>query len=425
VKSISIIIPVWNGAPFIGACLRSIQPQLQPGDEVIAVDNGSTDGSAELIARDFGWVQLVRAGRNLGYGGGANLALLRARGAALLIMNQDVELLADCLVAIRHRLAADGPCLVGGKLLYPDRQTVQHAGGIIHLPRAVADHAGYRQRDDGRFEALSEPDYVTGALLAIDRVIVEAIGGFDDGFSPAYYEEVDFCYRARAAGFRVIYDPTVTALHHETQSDPQRSFAYHRLMERGRLRFVLKHFTPDQFEAFWSAEQTWVHQTTPEFARQVGVPVYNYMLSHLPELPAARAAACLDHLRQLRQAARHVAHSEVAMSQAFTPLQVPPLREHEFGSNVPVIGPLIVRVRRALYSLTAKWPLVVALDQQNRINQQFTQRLLEYEARLAEYAAQLREYDERLIDQDRDLAHLSRVVAETELRQRQLTLPRS
>ena len=113
------------------------------------------------------------------------------------------------------------------------------------------------------------------------------------------------------------------------------------------------------------------------------------------------------------------------MSQAFTPLQVPLLREHEFQSSVPVIGPLIARARRALYSLTAKWPLVVALDQQNRINQQLAQRLLEYEARLAEYAAQLREYDERLIDQDRDLAHLSRVVAETELRQRQLTLPRS
>jgi hypothetical protein len=106
------------------------------------------------------------------------------------------------------------------------------------------------------------------------------------------------------------------------------------------------------------------------------------------------------------------------MSEPFAPLDVPALREHEFRSDTPVIGPLIVKVRRALYSLTAKWPLRVALDQQTRINQQLVQRLLEYEARL-------QEYDERLIDQDRDLAHFSRILAEIELRQRQLSQPAS
>ena len=92
-------------------------------------------------------------------------------------------------------------------------------------------------------------------------------------------------------------------------------------------------------------------------------------------------------------------------------------------------------VRRGLYSLTAKWPLRVALDQQMRINQQLAQRLREhemwlahyqsqlrdYENQLREYEAQLRDYDERLIDQDHDLTHLSRVTAEVELRQRHLT----
>jgi hypothetical protein len=95
------------------------------------------------------------------------------------------------------------------------------------------------------------------------------------------------------------------------------------------------------------------------------------------------------------------------MSESFPSLNVSPLREYEFQSNTPVVGPLIVKVRRALYSLTAKWPLRVALDQQTRINQQLVQRLHEYE--------------ERLIDQDRDLAHLSRVTAEVELRLRYLS----
>ena len=77
------------------------------------------------------------------------------------------------------------------------------------------------------------------------------------------------------------------------------------------------------------------------------------------------------------------------MSEPFAPLEVPALREYEFQSNVPIVGPLIVKVRRTLYSLTAKWSLRVALDQQTRINQQLVQRLLEHETRLARYAAQL------------------------------------
>jgi len=109
------------------------------------------------------------------------------------------------------------------------------------------------------------------------------------------------------------------------------------------------------------------------------------------------------------------------MPEPLAPLEVPPLREHEFQSNTPVVGPLIARLRHALYSLTAKWPLRVALDQQTRINQQLVQRLQQHESLLREYEVRLQEYDERLIDQDHDLAHLSRVTAEVELRQRYLT----
>ena len=153
------------------------------------------------------------------------------------------------------------------------------------------------------------------------------------------------------------------------------------------------------------------------------------------------------------------------MSEPSAPFDVPALREHEFQSKVPIVGPLIVTVRRTLYSLTAKWPLRVALDQQTHINRQLVQQLFEHETRLhssearlhecesqlqeyaarlhecetqlqeyaarlreretqlQEYAARLHEYDERLIDQDRDLAHYSRVLAEIELRQRQRSKP--
>jgi hypothetical protein len=354
----------------------------------------------------------------------------------LILINQDVVLRADCLAALSAQLA-HGPAIVGCKLLYPDGVTLQHAGGIIRWPRAIADHYGYRQTDDGRWNTALEVDYVTGAVLAFNRAVLETIGLLDEGFFPAYYEEVDYCYRARAAHARVIYEPAAIAVHHETQSTDKRTSAYHRAMERGRVRFVLKHFQPDRLlHDFFPAELDFAQHVAADYARDVCAPAYDDVLMNLPPLPPEHTAAISEMLRQLRAAARRTAAAvrEVPMPEPFAPLEVPALREHEFQSNAPVIGPLIAGVRRALYAATAKWPLRVALDQQTRINQQLVQRLREHEARLYHYEVvllnyeaqlraydeRLREYDERLIDQDHDLAHLSRVTAEVELQQRHL-----
>jgi hypothetical protein len=101
------------------------------------------------------------------------------------------------------------------------------------------------------------------------------------------------------------------------------------------------------------------------------------------------------------------------MSHPSNLLELQLIREHEFNSQAPIIGPFISWVRRALYTLTAKWGVRVVIDQQNQINQHIAQQLREFEIRLEEL-------DMRLIEQDRDLAPLSRAVAELEIRQRYL-----
>jgi GT2 family glycosyltransferase len=457
----SVIIPTWNAGALIDGCLASISGQLAADDELIVIDNASHDGTPDHIAARYPQVQLVRLPENLGFAGGINRGLQRAHGDELILINQDVALRAGCLAALSAQLAA-GPAIVGAKLLYPDGVTVQHAGGLITWPRALPNHYGYRQIDDGRWDEVKEVDYVTGALFAFNRPVLEAIGLLDEGFYPAYYEEVDYCYRARAAGARVIYEPAAVALHHETQSIDQRSPAYHQAMERGRLRFVLKHGPPGRlFGDFFPAELDYVQQVPADFARAVCVPAYDEVLKNLPPLPSDRAASIVHLLRQLRAAAvftsaaayQQPVTNEAPMPEPFPPLDVPALREHEFRSNVPVVGPLITGVRRALYSLTAKWPLRVALDQQTHINQQLAQRLLEhdtrlsryetqlrehetqlrefdvrqhefearlseFEARLIEHTARLSEFDARLIEQDRDLTHLIRAGAELQIQWR-------
>ncbi len=472
----SVIVPTWNAGTLIDECLASVRDQLTAADELIVIDNGSHDGTPDRIAAQYPPVKLVRLPHNLGFAGGVNRGLQLAQGDEMILINQDVVLRPGCLAALSAQLA-HGPAIVGCKLLYPDGVTLQHAGGIIHWPRAIADHYGYRQSDDGRWDSVRDVDYVTGAVLALNRAVLNTIGLLDEGFFPAYYEEVDYAFRARAAGARVIYEPAAIAIHHESQSSDKRTAAYHRAMERGRLRLVLKHLPPDQFfTAFMPAELDYVRQVDPSFARDVSAPAYDETLTNLPPLPPESSADMVAALRQLRATARQnvtrpslatavpippASHqppisSEVPMPEPFPLLDVPPLREHEFQSNAPVVGPLIVGVRRALYSLTAKWPLRVALDQQTRINQQLTQRLLEHEGRLYDHEARLQsaevrlqsvearlqsvearllaaeaqqrdmetrlqEYDERLIDQDHDLARLSRVTAEVELRQRRLS----
>jgi GT2 family glycosyltransferase len=417
-KTLSCIFPVLNGAKLIGACLQSLEPQLADGDEVIVVDNGSTDGTPELIEREFPRVKLIRAGHNLGYGGGANRGMEAACGEAVVILNHDMTFLDGCFAALRQRLEEAGPSIIGCKLLYPDGQTIQHAGGIIRPPRGLPDHHGYRQIDHGGWDEVAYPDYVTGALFVIDRAVLAACGNFDAQFYPLYYEETDYCYRARRAGFPVIYEPRAVAIHHETQTYASRSAAYYQTMERGRLRFVLKNYPPEQLlNEFFPAEQAYVQHVEAQFARDVCLPAYDSVLANLPPLPPAHAAAIVQQLRQLCAAARRAAAAiEVTMPDPYPPLNVPPLREHEFQSNVPVVGPLITGVRRALYLLTAKWPLRVALDQQTRINQQLAQRLLDHEARGYCYEIQLREHEIQLREHEIQLREHERQLREFDAR---------
>lgn len=101
------------------------------------------------------------------------------------------------------------------------------------------------------------------------------------------------------------------------------------------------------------------------------------------------------------------------MAESLEPIQVSPLREHDFRSRVPIAGPFIGWLRRTLYRLTARWGVLALTHQQARINQTVATYLQDYHARLSEY-------ESRLIEQDRDLAHLSRIAAEIEIRQRYL-----
>jgi len=285
----SIIIVSWNGEPYLGNCLDAILAQIGSDDKVIVVDNGSTDGSVALMRECYPQVHLIENERNLGFAGGCNTGLRVAQGDVLFILNQDVFLRSDWLVAMCAALADQTVGVAGCKLLYPDGQTIQHAGGVIRWPRAVPDHQGYGEEDDGRWDEPVDVDYVTGAAWGFRRDMLEEVGELDEGYWPGYYEEVDYCFRAREAGLRIVYVPTAEALHVESTTLGKESEPYLKAFHRGRLRFVLKHLSPERFlRDFVPAERSWLTGGLARSERLVMGLVYRAALLMAPAIYAAR-----------------------------------------------------------------------------------------------------------------------------------------
>jgi GT2 family glycosyltransferase len=254
---ITVVVLTWNGAAYVENCLASLLAD-EHHPEVIVVDNGSTDGTPELVSEHFTGVQLIRNERNLGFAAGNNVGLGAATGDLLVLLNVDTRVHPGWLSALATAFEDPAVGVVGCKLLYPDG-TIQHAGAYLYGPRGATEHIGRFAQDNGRFDELADVDFVTGAALAIRREALEQIGLLDEGFAPIYYEDVDWCYRARAAGFRVVYQPHAVVTHYESTTSTEFSYWRKSALNHGRVRFLFKHRSLDLLlHEFGPAECAWV-----------------------------------------------------------------------------------------------------------------------------------------------------------------------
>ncbi len=370
----SVIIPVWNGREYLPTCLEALLAQGYPDLEIIAVDNASTDGSADLVAERYPQVRLIRNWSNLGFAGGCNMGLRAAQGEVLVLLNQDTRVLPGWLQALVEALRRPEVGIAGCKILYPDGQTIQHAGGWIEWPLGLAHHYGQGEPDEGQWDTPREVEYVTGAAMAFRRELLERVGLLDEGFWPGYFEDTDFCLRAREAGYKVWYVPDAVLIHAETTSTHD-VIAVSTAYERGRLRFVLKHMPPSRFLAeFFPAEK----QRLLSLITQ-GSEVDPFRVAYLEAIPMAarilpqrwqaeeqvvemvlRTLQSLYHL-PIREAESREGPNRVA--------DLPSLKEFEFRSAVPVIGGLIAWGRSLWYNIAARWAIRYLMQQQEAINQ--------------------------------------------------------
>jgi N-acetylglucosaminyl-diphospho-decaprenol L-rhamnosyltransferase len=223
---LSVLIVTYNSSRLVAPLLDSLTQQLQGvSAEIIVVDNASHDGTADIVARAYPHVRLVRSALNLGFAAGNNLAADHARGDLLLLLNPDAApepgTLARGLELMRQHPRVG---LAGARLLDSDGHDQPSARMFPGLMQELFVLSGLAARFPhsrwfGGFDrswadpqVAADVDWVPGAFALIRRPLFQSLNGFDERFF-LYYEEVDLCRRIKAAGWRVMYWPTLRVHH--------------------------------------------------------------------------------------------------------------------------------------------------------------------------------------------------------------------
>jgi GT2 family glycosyltransferase len=218
---VSYVVLSRNSAAYIERCLRSLDVQnvLPGGDEIWVVDNGSTDGTGEVLARFAGtrpWVHTIALDRNYGTTRSRNLAVARARGGYIAFVDSDAELPAgtiDRLIATASQSARAG--IVAPRLNYPDGRLQKSVDVFPTIARKIQRRLALRQMEAAERPraGVVEVDYAIAACWLMPRDAVDAVGPLDEAIFYAP-EDVDYCIRMWAAGYRVLYDSDAIAIHH-------------------------------------------------------------------------------------------------------------------------------------------------------------------------------------------------------------------
>jgi GT2 family glycosyltransferase len=240
VPKVSVIILNWNGRELLGDCLASVLAQAFKGFEVILVDNGSTDGSAEWVATEYPQVRVLRLAENLGFCGGNNAGVRIARGEYLVLLNNDTVVEPDWLEPLYTTIVSD-PRIAAcdSKVLYSGaRNTIWSAGASY----TIAGTANFRAQGASEDALGPDPAEVFSAVACsaiYRRPVWDEIGGLDETFF-AGYEDVDWSFRARLRGYRILNVPSSRVYHKVSATHGYNSPAYVRRGQRNVTATFLK-----------------------------------------------------------------------------------------------------------------------------------------------------------------------------------------
>ncbi|MCE7947493.1 MAG: glycosyltransferase family 2 protein [Chloroflexi bacterium CFX4] len=251
---LSIIIVSWNVRGYLAKCLDSLAESLRAAPlnaEIIVVDSASSDGTPDLLREAYPQVRLLPQSENVGYTRGNNMGLAAAQGEYLLLLNPDTEVQGDALTRMviymrehpqvgvlgAHTLNTDGTHQ-SSRRRFPTLLTALFESTWLqpYAPKRLLDHFYARDVPD---TAIAAVDWVQGSVLMLRRAVYAQIGGLDEGYV-MFSEEVDFCKRAKLAGWQVVYHGDAYVVHHGGKSTEQVSAAKHIYFQQSKVRYFRK-----------------------------------------------------------------------------------------------------------------------------------------------------------------------------------------
>lgn len=211
----SIVIPVFNQFEHTLACLRALAAHPPAANtEIIVVDDGSSDETAAALPLVAG-LRFHRRSKNGGFIAACNDGASLARGAYVVFLNNDTVPQPGWLDALLATFDAHpGTGLVGAQLVYPDGR-LQEAGGLVFADGSGWNYGRMEAPDAPRYAFTRETDYCSGAAIALPLHLFNELGGFDQRYSPAYYEDTDLAFAVRQSGLKTLYQPSARVVHLE------------------------------------------------------------------------------------------------------------------------------------------------------------------------------------------------------------------
>ena len=224
-RTLAVVVLSWNGAALTRDALRSLAACRVPEGwraRTLVVDNGSSDGSPDMVRKEFPDVELLSLPENRRFAGGNNAGIRRAldQGAdAVMLLNNDVVADPGLIEKLLAALAEQPGAGAAAPLIYfaPPSDRIWYAGGRCRPWLAHSSHRGIRERDRGRYRSIETTGYLTGCCLLATGEAWRDVGLLDERYF-IYAEDADWCLRARAAGYQLLFVPTARLWHRVSAS---------------------------------------------------------------------------------------------------------------------------------------------------------------------------------------------------------------
>lgn len=277
--SIGIVIVNWNNKDVLLDCLGSLDKCGYLSSCLLVVqDNGSRDGSVEVVRKKFPEVKIVKSGENLGYAEGNNRGIrevMKEGAGFVFILNPDTLVRKGCIERLVEVMEKNPDVGVAGPTILDPEGKIWSRGGYIDRKRYSGGLIGLGEKDKREKNGIRDVDYISGTAMMVRREVFEKVGLFYPGYF-IYYEDVELCVRARGAGYRSVFVPAARIDHKESSSFGKASPAHSYYMARNHLLFVERNAPPGirLRECVRLSKTVWEHGSKGEQFALLGIGDY-------------------------------------------------------------------------------------------------------------------------------------------------------